>query len=113
MGWGSFESIIERRREQIGEDPRAALRMLREDLREEALKPRERARLLCLTVACHRGLGNREQVEAALAEARAVPKAGRIARLEILSQETEAMLQWAYEGNETWDKAPGVDFAAS
>lgn len=105
MGWGKGESIIEQRREQIGSDPKATIRALQEDLRREDLKPRERVRILGMVAACYKHTGERLLAKEYLAEARAIPKAGKIAILEIVAQETDALIEWALQGKESWDSA--------
>lgn len=105
MGWGKGESIIEQRREEICDDPQRAMRSLRRDLQEDYLRPRDRVRLLGLVSACYRYMGEREKVKATIAEARLIPRAGKIARAELLGHETEALIEWALKGEESWERA--------
>jgi len=102
MGWGKLETLIEKRREQTASDPRRTLRNLETDLLRPDLKPRDRARLHGLRAVCFRHLKAWASAQAAIAEARAVPKAGKLARVEISLQEATLHLYQALAGDLPW-----------
>jgi len=62
-------------------------------------------RLLGLMSAGYRYMGEREKVKATIAEARLIPRAGRIAKTELIGHETEALIEWALKGEESWERA--------
>lgn len=112
MGWAKGESIIEQRREQISAAPRGTILALQEDLRRVDLRPRERARLLGLLVACHRHVREWENAESVLVGARSIPRVGKIAKVELVGHEAMLRIDQAREGEITWERAleTSIDF---
>jgi hypothetical protein len=104
MGWGPFETRIEKIRAVLASSPRIALREIKEAL-EDCGRPRDRARLLALLCGARRHLRDWAGGEEAIRKAQAIPRVSRIAKAEIAGQLSFLRLAQAIATRRGWKTA--------